>query len=266
MKNVITLIIVDGYGYCMPGACNSEIEMLMDKYPHTMLISPGVDNGLSEGDSGSPKTSYLHIGAGREPSRQIPVELENTFGEYISTLGLQQTRIYSSADSIGATYYFSGKNKNPFTGEKRVSVAAEIGASAKEMLFDITSGISKAANKEIKAGKSDVIIISVSICETIRNSDNADFMSEAYAAANSCVDEIINITKENGGIAFVTSTNSCIENSLGENTKNLVPFIVVGADICLKPGRLSDVAPTILDIMGLSKPEEMTGNSLIYTC
>ena len=136
MKNVITLIIVDGYGYCMPGACNSEIEMLMDKYPHTMLISPGVDNGLSEGDSGSPKTSYLHIGAGREPSRQIPVELENTFGEYISTLGLQQTRIYSSADSIGATY-FSGKNKNPFTGEACFSWAEM--SLRKEMLFDITS-------------------------------------------------------------------------------------------------------------------------------
>lgn len=236
-----------------------------------MLLSPEADKGLSEPDSGNSKIGYLHIGAGRELPREMSASgFANTFGEYISSLGLEQTRIYGSTDSIGPTYYFSGKNEKPFPGEKRISIAAESDISPKEMLFDITQKISEATVKEIESGKSDVIIASVSICETARNGGDAGFISKAYAAANLSVGKIINVTKENGGIAFITSTNSCTEGGIGRNApetaKNLVPFIVVGANVCLKPGRLSDIAPTILDIMGLSQPEEMTGKSLIVNC
>ncbi len=86
-----------------------------------------------------------------------------------------------------------------------------------------------------------------------------------------CVGKVVAATSEMGGISLITADHGNAEKMVDDDgvtphtahTTNLVPFVVVGADVKLRPGRLSDIAPTMLDLMGLEKPEAMTGATLI---
>lgn len=262
MKNMISLIIADGFGLNgpsvgLPGYGSPELSALFEKYPHTALSVSVRDAGTSAGDPNAAETGYLAIGAGRALPTELSYRLDNTFGEYLSSLGLVQTRIYGSIDGTAPTYFFSGKNEEPFPGEVRISVTPSAGEPPKEMLFDIGLKIADAAEKIITAGKSDVVIVSVPTCGAAYKNGGADDAAKAAAEAGACVGRIVARTKENGGIAFITSPYAAGDGKLP------VPFIAVGADAGLSPGKLSDVAPTILDVMGLSRPDEMTGRSLI---
>ncbi len=261
MKNVISLIIADGFGLSgqsvgLPGYGSPELCALYNENPHTSLLAP-VREGLLAGELNAAEAGYLAIGAGRTLPAELSYRLENTLGEYLSSLGLTQTRIYGSIGGTAPTYFFSGKNEELFPGETRISVTPPADEPPRDMLFDIGSEIAEAAEKTIDEGKSDIVIVCVPTCGAAYKNGDADDAAKAAEEASACIGRIVALTKQYGGIAFIASPYAAGDESLP------LPFIAVGAAAGLSPGKLSDVAPTILDMMGLSRPDEMTGKSLI---
>jgi 2,3-bisphosphoglycerate-independent phosphoglycerate mutase len=123
----------------------------------------------------------------------------------------------------------------------------------------------------ITGGQYDVIILNLANCDMVGHTGNIPAAIEAVESVDACVGRIVEATTKMGGVAIVTADHGNADRMLAEDgsspftahTTNPVPFYVVGADVKLKCGKLSDIAPTMLDLMGLPKPEQMTGESLI---
>ena len=124
--------------------------------------------------------------------------------------------------------------------------------------------------ERIESGEYDVIILNFANCDMVGHTGVYEAAVKAVETVDTCVGRVVEATRNMGGIAMITADHGNAEEMRKEDgspmtahTTNLVPFILVGADVKLQEGRLADIAPTILDIMGLACPEEMTGNSLI---
>ena len=125
--------------------------------------------------------------------------------------------------------------------------------------------------KRIESGKYDVIILNFANCDMVGHTGVFEAAVQAVEAVDTCVGRVVQAISDMGGIALITADHGNAEQMLQDDgvspftahTTNLVPFCIVGADVKLKDGRLADIAPTMLDLMGLEKPAEMTGSSLI---
>ena len=124
--------------------------------------------------------------------------------------------------------------------------------------------------ERIESGEYDVIILNFANCDMVGHTGVFEAAVKAVETVDECVGRVIEATQSMGGIAMVTADHGNAEEMAKEDgspmtahTTNLVPFIVVGAAVELREGRLADIAPTILDVMGLACPEEMDGKSLI---
>ena len=122
----------------------------------------------------------------------------------------------------------------------------------------------------IMTGEYDVVILRLPDCDDAGDTGDFDTAVEAVEAVDAKVGAVVDATLQMGGIAMVTASHGNVEQMLdengrpsGANTTNRVPFILCGAGTELREGRLADVAPTILDVLGLAQPEEMTGQTLI---
>ena len=196
--------------------------------------------------------------------------LNNIFGQYISENGLTQLRIAETEKYAHVTFFFNGGVEQTFPGEDRCLVA-----SPKVATYDLQPEMSafEVCDKcveHIKSGKYDVIILNFANCDMVGHTGVFEAAVKAVETVDTCVGRVVEATREMGGIALITADHGNAEEmSKGDgspmtaHTTNLVPFILVGADAKLHPGRLADIAPTILDIMGLACPEEMDGKSLI---
>ncbi|MCR5648774.1 MAG: 2,3-bisphosphoglycerate-independent phosphoglycerate mutase, partial [Oscillospiraceae bacterium] len=130
--------------------------------------------------------------------------------------------------------------------------------------------VTRAACDSIAAGVFDLIIVNLANCDMVGHTGNIPAVVEAVEVVDECVGSIARATENAGGICIVTADHGNADEMLDENgnphtahTTNPVPFIISGADVSLHNGRLADIAPTILDLLGLAKPAEMTGASLI---
>jgi 2,3-bisphosphoglycerate-independent phosphoglycerate mutase len=197
--------------------------------------------------------------------------LENIFGQYISESGLTQLRIAETEKYAHVTFFFNGGVEQTFPGEDRCLVA-----SPKVATYDLQPEMSapevcEKCVERIKSGKYDVIILNFANCDMVGHTGVFEAAVKAVETVDSCVGQVVEATAEMGGIALITADHGNAEQMLQEDgvspftahTTNLVPFCIVGADVKLKDGRLADIAPTILDLMGLEKPVEMDGESLI---
>ena len=124
--------------------------------------------------------------------------------------------------------------------------------------------------ERIESGEYDVIILNFANCDMVGHTGVYEAAVKAVETVDACVGRVVDATRAMGGIAMVTADHGNAEemckgdgSPMTAHTTNLVPFILVGADAKLRPGRLADIAPTILDIMGLACPPEMDGKSLI---
>lgn len=199
-------------------------------------------------------------------------KLQNIFGQYISESGLTQLRIAETEKYAHVTFFFNGGVEQTFPGEDRCLVA-----SPKVATYDLQPEMSAPEVCEkcvdhIKSGKYDVIILNFANCDMVGHTGVFDAAVKAVETVDECVGKVVEATREMGGIALITADHGNAEQMLqddGESpftahTTNLVPFCIVGADVQLKDGRLADIAPTMLDLMGLEKPVEMNGVSLIH--
>ena len=130
--------------------------------------------------------------------------------------------------------------------------------------------VTKEAVARIESGKYDVVILNFANCDMVGHTGVYDAAVKAVEAVDDGVNQVVNATLKMGGVAIITADHGNAEHMRNEDgtpftahTTNLVPCCVVGADVKLRDGRLADLAPTMLDLMGLPKPAEMTGESLI---
>ena len=199
---------------------------------------------------------------------RIPVK--NGLGEYLSSMGLTQLRIAETEKYAHVTFFFNGGVEKQYPGEDRVLVP-----SPKVATYDLQPEMSarEVCDKcveRINSGAYDVIILNFANCDMVGHTGVLQAAVKAVETVDECVGRVVEATLKMGGIAMVTADHGNAEvmlqpdgSPMTAHTTNLVPFILCGAGTQLRPGRLADIAPTILDVMGLAAPQEMDGQTLI---
>ena len=197
-------------------------------------------------------------------------KLVNTFGEYISKLGLTQLRIAETEKYAHVTFFFNGGVEEVFPGEDRCLIP-----SPKVATYDLQPEMSayqvtEEAVKRIESGAYDVIILNFANCDMVGHTGVYEAACKAVSTVDECVNRVVEATSKMGGVSLITADHGNAERMSDANgepftahTTNLVPFYIVGASVQLRDGRLADIAPTMLDLMGLEKPIEMNGETLI---
>lgn len=200
-----------------------------------------------------------------------PTNLDNTYGEVVSQAGLTQLRIAETEKYPHVTFFFSGGREEKFPGEERILIA-----SPKVATYDLQPEMSiyevtDALLKEIEADKFDTIILNFANCDMVGHSGMMEPTIKAVEATDECVGKVVEAILAKDGVAIITADHGNAEVELTEegkpmtaHTTNPVPVIVTKPGIELRTdGKLGDLAPTLLDLLGVEQPVEMTGTSLI---
>ena len=197
-------------------------------------------------------------------------KLSNTLGEYISSKGLSQLRIAETEKYAHVTYFFDGGIDKVYENEKRILVP-----SPKVATYDLepqmsANMITASLVKEITNSHEDLIILNFANGDMVGHTGDYDAAVEAVETVDSCIGKILDnisleeytlrVTADHGNCEVMRNNDGTINTS---HTTNLVPFIVTDKKLKLNNGKLGDIAPTILYLMGLDIPKEMTGNILI---
>ena len=201
-----------------------------------------------------------------------PEQLKMTFGEYISKLGMTQLRIAETQKYAHVTFFFNGGEERQFEGEDRILIKSPDVAT-----FDMKPEMSApevcdAVCKAIDEDKYDVIILNYANPDMVGHTGVMEAAIKAVETVDTCVGKMVDKLLEKGGKAIITADHGNADCLVDPETKemftahttNPVPMIVIGeGDVKLKNGKLCDLCPTMLDMMGIEKPAEMTGESLI---
>ena len=200
-------------------------------------------------------------------------ELHNVFGAYISSLGLTQLRIAETEKYAHVTFFFNGGVETVFPGEERVLIH-----SPKVATYDLKPDMSayevtEACVEKIESGAFDVIILNFANCDMVGHTGVYEAARLAVETVDRCVGQVVEATGKMGGISLITADHGNSEQMFQEDgvfpmtahTTNPVPFCIVGANVQVRDGILADIAPTMLDLMGLEKPAEMDGKTLIVS-
>ena len=196
----------------------------------------------------------------------------NTLGEYISNKGLYQLRAAETEKYGHVTFFFNGGMEAPFINEDRVLIQ-----SPKVATYDLKPEMSAVELKDeiinrIKMNKYDLIILNFANADMVGHSGIMSATIKAVETVDTCLGEIVDLLEEKGGKALITADHGNAEMLIDEDdgspitshTINEVPLILMGhGDLKLDDGILADLAPTALELLGLEKPKEMTGRSLI---
>jgi 2,3-bisphosphoglycerate-independent phosphoglycerate mutase len=202
-----------------------------------------------------------------------PQRLRNGFGEYISRLGLHQLRIAETEKYAHVTFFFNGGEERVFRNEDRILVPSPhvptYDLKPEMSAFEITDRIEEA----IGSGRYDAIICNFANADMVGHTGNFDATVRAIEAIDTCLGRIVEAARRAGGEVLITSDHGNAEQMRSfitekvqaqphtAHTSNLVPLVYVGrpADIAPGVGALCDIAPTLLYLMGLPQPAEMTG-------
>lgn len=198
----------------------------------------------------------------------------NTLGEYLASKGIKQFRIAETQKYAHVTFFFNGGVEAPNKNEDRILID-----SPKIATFDMKPEMSAyevcdKACEVIKSGKYDVMILNFANCDMVGHTGVMQAAQKAVKVTDECVRKVLDAIKEVSGQALLTADHGNCDYMYDIDTKapftahttNPVPFSVIGADgvkALASGGKLCDIAPTMLDIMGLEIPKEMTGKSLI---
>ena len=194
--------------------------------------------------------------------------LKNILGEYIEKQNKSQLRIAETEKYAHVTFFFDGGKEIDYQNEKKILIP-----SPKVATYDLKPEMSAyAVNEQLlnELGNFDLVILNFANGDMVGHTGVLEAAIKAVESVDECLGKIYEKVKELNGILIVTADHGNCEEMLDENnniltahTTNPVPFIVTKEGINLQPGKLGDIAPTILELMNLDIPEEMTGNSLI---
>lgn len=205
----------------------------------------------------------------------FPAEtLTNIFGEVISKAGLKQLRIAETEKYAHVTFFFNGGGETLFDGEERILIpspkVATYDLKPEMSAYEVTDKLVEAIN----AGTFDVIIVNYANGDMVGHTGVMSAAVKAVEAVDTCVGRVVEATLKQGGALLITADHGNAERMVDEetgapytaHTNTPVKAVLVGAPdniTGLKDGKLADVAPTLLDLMGLEQPTEMTGHSLL---
>lgn len=201
-----------------------------------------------------------------------PQVLKNTFGEYISNLGYTQLRTAETEKYAHVTFFFNGGVEEPYKGEDRILVqspkVATYDLKPEMSAYEVTDNILKAIDDK----KYDVIIVNYANGDMVGHTGNVEKAIEAIEALDECIGKVITKIEEVDGEALISADHGNCEYMLDLKTGEAitshstfdVPLIVVSNRVeSVKSGKLCDLTPTLLTLMGEKIPEEMTGESLV---
>ena len=201
-----------------------------------------------------------------------PQSLKNTFGEYISSLGLKQLRIAETEKYAHVTFFFNGGREEVYENEERILIpspkVATYDLKPEMSAYEVTEKLLEVIEKEIY----DVIVVNYANGDMVGHTGNIDKAIEAVEAVDTCVGKVIDLLTQKGGEAIITADHGNCEYMLDLKTGEAitshstfdVPIVVVSDRVKgITNGKLCDLAPTMCHLMGIEKPEEMTGNSVI---
>jgi 2,3-bisphosphoglycerate-independent phosphoglycerate mutase len=201
-----------------------------------------------------------------------PFTVPNTFGEFVSEQGLNQLRIAETEKYPHVTFFFNGGEETVFKGEDRILVQ-----SPKVATYDLQPEMSapEVTDKLVEAIESkkyQAIICNYANGDMVGHTGNLQAAIKAVETLDACVGRVVEAAKKTGAEVIITADHgnaemmydSTNDQAHTQHTTNLVPFIYIGRHAKLsKTGALSDIAPTLLQMMGITQPKEMTGKSLI---
>ncbi|MCI5919479.1 MAG: 2,3-bisphosphoglycerate-independent phosphoglycerate mutase [Roseburia sp.] len=211
------------------------------------------------------------------PNKEVAfkkVELKNTFGQFLAANGLKQARIAETEKYAHVTFFFNGGVEEPNEGEDRILVK-----SPKVATYDLQPEMSapEVCDKlctAIRSDKYDVIIINFANPDMVGHTGIMEAAVKAVETVDTCVGKAVDALKEVGGQMFICADHGNAEQLVDyetgapftAHTTNPVPFILVNADesyTLRENGCLADIIPTLIELMGMKQPEEMTGKSLL---
>ena len=197
-----------------------------------------------------------------------------TLGEVMERAGKTQVRIAETEKYPHVTFFFSGGREEPFKGEKRMMIP-----SAKVATYDLqpemsAEGITETIMAEIQSNPPDFICLNFANTDMVGHTGVFTAAMKAAETVDTCVSRIVPLALEKGYSCIIIADHGNADFMINDDgtpntahTKNPVPCILLGNDLggveTLRNGRLADVAPTLLELMGVEKGEEMTGESLI---
>ena len=204
-----------------------------------------------------------------------PEKIVNCFGEVVSKAGLIQVRTAETEKYAHVTFFFNGGKEEPYPGEIRL-----LSDSPKVATYDLQPEMSAYKVKdrlieELNTGKVDTVILNFANPDMVGHTGNVQAVIEACQAVDNCLGQIVRKVLEMDGALFITADHGnadlLVNPETGEphtaHTVNPVPFIFISNDMkdakLRKGGKLADIAPTMLELLGLEKPAEMDGSSLI---
>ena len=202
------------------------------------------------------------------------VAIANTFGQFLADHDMTQARIAETEKYAHVTFFFNGGVEEPNKGEDRILVP-----SPKVATYDLQPEMSAPAVcdklvEAIKSGKYDVVIINFANPDMVGHTGIEDAAIKAIETVDACVGRAVDAVKEMDGVLFICADHGNAEQLVDyetgtpftAHTTNPVPFILVNADPSYKlreGGCLADIAPTLIELMGMEQPKEMTGKSLL---
>ena len=198
-------------------------------------------------------------------------EVTNTIGEYVSSLGLTQLRIAETEKYAHVTFFLNGGREAPFEGEDRILVN-----SPKVATYDLQPAMSAPEVTErlvenIREKAPDLIVLNFANGDMVGHTGVYDAIVEAVKTVDACVEKVVTAARDAGYDVVICADHGNADNAVNADgspntahSLNPVPVIVVSERVkSVRDGVLADVAPTVLDLMGLEKPAEMTGQSLV---
>ena len=201
-----------------------------------------------------------------------PQSLKDTFGQYISDRGLTQLRIAETEKYAHVTFFFNGGVEAPCPGEDRALIpspkVATYDLKPEMSAFEVTDEVIG----RLESGKYDVIILNYANCDMVGHTGVFEAAVKAVETVDQCVGRMVAKIQELGGAALITADHGNADQMWDEegkpftaHTTNPVPFVAVGtgAKALRDGGRLADIAPTMLEVLGLPQPQEMDGRSLL---
>lgn len=247
------------------------------------LVSAFIQKDFTEFERGRvPVLSGLASMSLYEASFDFPVAfpketISGGLGEIVSKAGLKQLRLAETEKYAHVTYFFNGGSEDPFPGEDRILVPSPRDVPTYDLKPEMSAReVTQKFLEAWNSGKYDLVVCNLANGDMVGHTGNLEAAVKACEVVDECVGKMVNAVEDrNGRMIIIADHGNCEEMITPEgspqtaHTTNLVPFILIdpeGNSICVKEGKLADIAPTILALWGLKPGDKMSGEILAGKC